>query len=82
MARALENIVLDCLNRVLSHPVESVAAETNLRDGLEMDSLTLVLLQVELEEEFRFIFDPIEDDFEQIFDTFGSLCAYLVGRES
>lgn len=81
MKTGLEKQVLKCLNKVLSSPVETLDPETDLRSGLELDSLNMVMLQVEIEEEFRFTFDPIEDDFEKIFETFGSLCNYLGNRE-
>lgn len=80
MKTELEKRILGCLNKVLSAPVDNLEQETNLRDGLEMDSLAMVLFQVEIEEEFRFTFDPIEDDFERIFETFGSLYSYLENR--
>lgn len=81
MRTILEKRVLKCLNKVLSTPVEALAPETNLRFGLELDSLNIVMLQVEIEEEFRLAFDPINDDFEKIFETFGNLCDYLESRE-
>lgn len=77
MSMELEKRVLKCLNKVLSAPVEVLDPEMNLRDDLGLDSLNMVMLQVEIEEEFRFTFDPIEDDFEKIFETFGKLCGYL-----
>lgn len=80
MKTELEKRVLECLNRAHSVPVEDLKPEANLRDWLEMDSLEMVMLQVEIEEEFQFTFDPIEDDFEKIFETFGSLCTYLENR--
>ncbi len=80
MKTELEKRMLECLSRVCSTSLESLEPEINLRDGLELDSLAIVMLQVEIEEEFRFTFDPIEDDFERIFETFGSLCDYVKGR--
>lgn len=80
METELKKRVLGCLNKVLPVPVEALEPEMNLRDGLEMDSMAIVMLQVEIEEEFQFTFDPIEDDFERIFETFGSLYGYLENR--
>lgn len=77
----LEKRVLKCLNKVLSAPVEALDPQTDLRAGLELNSLNMVMLQVEIEEEFRFTFDPVEDNFEKIFETFGNLCGYLENRE-
>lgn len=81
MDMELERRVLKCLNKVLSTPVEALDSKVNLRTGLELDSLNMVMLQVEIEEEFRFTFDPIEDEFEKIFETFGNLCSYLEKKE-
>lgn len=76
----IEERVLNCLNKVLSTAVDTLEPERKLREDLGMDSLALVMFQVEIEEEFRFTFDPIEDDFEKIFATCGSLYHYLESR--
>lgn len=44
---------------------------------LGFDSVEMVNLQISLEDEFDFVFDPIEDDFEQIFYSVKSVCDYL-----
>ncbi len=80
MNKELEKRILKCLNKVRSVPAEIMGPDVNLRDDLEMDSLDMVMFQVEIEDEFRIVFDPIEDDFERIFETFGSLCSYLESR--
>ena len=38
-----------------------------------MDSFDIVTLQVVLEDNFGFEFNPLEDDFEEIFQTMGNL---------
>lgn len=81
MKNEVEKRILECLNRVLSAPVETLGPEVNLRDELEMDSMTMVMFQVEIEETFQFTFDPIEDDFGKIFETIGSLSSYLESRK-
>ncbi len=80
MKSELEKRILKCLNNVLSIPVDTLELERNLREDFGMDSLILVVFQVEIEEEFRFTFDPIEDDFEKIFETCGSLYSYLENK--
>ena len=80
MRTELKERILGCLGKVLSISVETLEPRINLRDELGMDSLAMVMLQVEIEEEFRFTFDPIEDDFERIFETFESLYNYLENR--
>lgn len=81
MKNEVEKRILECLNRVLSVSVETLGTEVNLRDELEMDSMTMVMFQVEIEETFQFTFDPIEDDFGEIFETIGSLSSYLESRK-
>ena len=80
MKTELEKRILGCMGKVLSTSMDTLELEINLRDDLGMDSLTMVMLQVQIEEEFRFKFDPIEDDFERIFETFGSLYHYLESK--
>lgn len=65
MKSELEKRILKCLNNVLSTQVDTLEPERRLREDFGMDSLALVVFQVEIEEEFRFTFDPIEDDFEK-----------------
>ena len=48
-----------------------------LREDLELDSLSMVNLQVSLEDRFIFKFDPIEMDLLKIFSTFGSLVDFI-----
>lgn len=57
----------------------SVDKETTLI-SLGYNSISIIHLQVEIEDEFRFMFDPIEDDFEYIFSTVGNLYDYVVHR--
>ena len=45
-----------------------------------MESLQLVLLQVELESVFGFTFDPLDDDFRKIFQTAESVYRYVKDR--
>lgn len=37
------------------------------------DSISIIRLQVDIEDTFGFMFDPIEDDFDAIFSTIGSI---------
>ncbi len=49
--------------------------ETLIRDELAFDSVTLVVLQIEVEDAFRIRFDPAREDFLTIFSSVGELCA-------
>ena len=62
-----------CINRALEKEVQSLCSEMSLIDDLGMESLQLVTLQVELEDEFDIEFDPLEDDFYEIFQTIGTV---------
>lgn len=77
----LEERILNCLNKVISTSIDILEPEKKLREDFGMDSVDLVMFQVEIEEEFRFEFDPIKDDFEKIFESCGSLYQYLKGKE-
>lgn len=77
MAEMLELRVKKCMEKVLERQLEEMSSDCSLQDDLEMTSLNLVMLQVEIEEEFKFIFDPLEDDFGWIFETYGNLCEYV-----
>lgn len=50
---------------------------SRLKEDLQMDSLLLVMLQVELEDAFQFRFDSYEDDFEEIFQSVRTICDYI-----
>lgn len=72
----LEEQIGACLETVLGYPLKTTlpeAREIRLQEDLGMESLQLVELQIELESMFRITFDPMEDDFFEIFQTVGSL---------
>ena len=47
---------------------------THLENDLGMDSLEMVSLQLAIEDTYGFEFDPIEDNFDDCFSTYGVLC--------
>ncbi len=57
-----------------------LSEQSRLKEDLQMDSLMLVVFQVEVEDRFRFRFDNFTDDFEEIFSTMGTLCDYIEGH--
>lgn len=69
----LFEMIKECIEKVLERSLSQLTYETSLREDLEMDSLQIVLLQVELEDEFSISFDPIDDDFFLIFNSVGSI---------
>lgn len=53
---------------------ENMNSETHLLDDLAMDSISMLYLQVAIEDEFDVTFDPLEDEFEIIFSKIKNLC--------
>lgn len=80
MDQGLLDRVADCIESACEGSVSGMRPESRLREDLHMESLQLVLLQVELESAFGFTFDPLDDDFREIFRTVESVCRYVKGR--
>lgn len=80
MDQNLFNKVVGCIQTACEGHVGEVRPEKRLQEDLNMESLQLVLLQVELEIAFGFTFDPLEDDFRQIFHTAESVYDYVKAR--
>jgi len=56
---------------------KDICLESNLKDDLGFDSISLVELQILIEEEFNIRFNPIETDLSEVFKTIASLIEYL-----
>lgn len=54
-----------------------ISEKSRLKEDLHLDSLLLLVLQVELEDEFKFRIDPYRDDMEEIFESVGTVCNYV-----
>lgn len=80
MDQNLFDRVADCIRTACEGTAGEVRPESRLQEDLGMESLQLVLLQVELEAAFGFTFDPLDDDFRQIFRTAESVYDYVKGR--
>lgn len=50
---------------------------TRLADDLQLDSFSIITLQVAIEDNFHIQFDPLEDDFVEIFCTMGQLVDFV-----
>lgn len=66
--------VKKCIESAVEHEVDDLEYETSLVNDLGMESVNIVMLQVELEDEFNIEFDPLNNDFFEIFRTVGSVC--------
>lgn len=77
MDQKLFNKVVSCIQAACEGNVGEVRPESRLQEDLDMESLQLIMLQVELESAFHFTFDPLDDDFRKIFETAGSVYCYV-----
>lgn len=50
---------------------------TRLAEDLQLDSFSIITLQVAIEDNFHIRFDPLEDDFVEIFCTMGQLVDFV-----
>lgn len=50
---------------------------TRLAEDLQLDSFSIITLQVAIEDNFHIRFDPLEDDFVEIFRTIGQLVDFV-----
>lgn len=80
MNDVIYNRIKKCIDKVLEHEISSIRGDMSLMDDLGMESLQLVTLQVELEDEFEIEFDPLEDDFYEIFQTVDTIY-YTIERK-
>ena len=55
--------------------VEGITEETRLKDDLKLDSLAMMMMSMEIEEEFRFKFVEFIR-----FETVGDVCRYIKGK--
>ena len=58
-------------------PDKTFTADMHLRDDIGLDSIDLVILQINIEDRFHVRFDPLKDDFSEIFYSIGTLCEFL-----
>lgn len=70
--KALEAIK-NCIEEALEHDVATLSLDNSLTDDLNMESIHIVTFQVALEDAFQIEFDPLQDDFYEIFRTVSSV---------
>jgi acyl carrier protein len=77
---AIEQRVFQVLGKIAKWlPREQeVHPNNSLKQDLGFDSLALVHLQVAIEDEFGFRFDPVQTNFITVFDTAESLTTFLI----
>lgn len=77
LTKKLQKVLLTNIPKLAGMDDLLLQDDTMLADDLQMDSFDIVTIQVALEDNFGFEFDPMEDDFDCIFSTMGELTAYL-----
>jgi acyl carrier protein len=71
--KQLETIFKDVFN------IDKITMNDHLKEDLMLDSISLVELQVNIEDGFDIRFNPIEDDMVSVFKTISSLVAFIEG---
>ncbi len=67
--------ILNAVNPTI--PTDGICAGTKLVEDLGLDSLNLMLLAVQVEDEFGFRFEEVP-----MFETVGDICAYIEKKTS
>lgn len=73
MSQDICNTLRDIIKEVLEYECE-VDEEMRLVEDLDFDSVSLLYLQVAIEDAFDIRFDPVLDDFGEIFYSMKNLC--------
>ena len=58
-------------------PVEPLTLETDVQKDLHFDSILLVVLQIQIEDEFQIRFDAAHDDLRYTFSKIGRIIDYI-----
>ena len=77
MSEDVYGMVAGCIRNVMESSELEISPESRLQEDLSFDSIHILMLQVALEEIFCFRFNPMEDNFRQIFATVGSIVDYI-----
>ena len=77
MEQKIYNKVVNCIKSVMKNKEQEIRPESRLQEDLLLESIHILMLQVALEEVFYFQFDPMEDNFRQIFATVKSVSDYV-----
>jgi len=54
-----------------------IKLESSLRNDLKLDSISIINLQILIEDEFNIRFNPIETDLSEVFKNVFSLIVYI-----
>ena len=73
----VKNVIEEIVHRNYIDFDQQITKDMALREDIGLDSIDLVVLQIEIEDRWNMRFDPLEDDFSRIFHSADSLCKYL-----
>ena len=77
MNKEIEQKLLKLICENIGCEIDRLRDKSILLEELGYDSITKIQLQVEIEDEFEFLFDPLEDDFDEIFSSVERLHQYV-----
>lgn len=77
MERNIYEEVVTFIKTIMENRDLIIQPESRLQEDLSLESIHILMLQVTLEETFCFRFDPMEDNFRQIFASVKSVCDYV-----
>lgn len=80
MSDQIKSRTCGLISRIIGCSVGEIQDNTLLQKDLGYDSISIIELQVEIEDEFGFLFDVVEDDFDKIFYSLENLCQYINNR--
>ncbi len=74
MFEKLENLLVKNFQWIEKDTIKN---SSKIREDLGLDSISLVNLQILVEDEFQIKFNPVEDDITRIFNTIDSLLSFI-----
>lgn len=78
MDKKIEQKLLELVCETIGCGMDKLNDRSVLLEDLGYDSITKIQLQVEIEDEFEFLFNPLQDDFDDIFSSLERLCQYVM----
>lgn len=69
-----------CIKDVIEGYSDEIKMSDRFQEDLDMDSVKLVMLQIAIEDEFQIMFEPLKDNFIEIFSTVATLNKFIEER--
>ena len=74
MYSKIKNILINNFYWIEDHDIN---LESSLRNDLKLDSISIINLQILVEDEFNIRFNPLETDLSKVFNRVSSLVRYI-----